>query len=887
MTIKEKILSVFSLLKGMIERKVNRNELAATFSADKTYKVGEMVVYDDVVYRCTNEHSGAWIGSDFEKSTIDESVRANCEIASKTSTAFTEWKDGENVSAGKGSEAGASSSESKTTGCVAIGVNASASEDDSVSIGTGAKSHGKGTLNFAADDIEKVFLGDVSLAKSGLSGSMKVVDVKNYATLQPSTMSRFSIPADLTKETDLMFMLEKPSRGKKSEYSLVVDTYSLSEESRKPVYFCLPVNPENVSFSVYGSANLFQKKTYVYDIEAFEADEYGSYAVNITRSEGSEPIGAESIFDNGSRVTVVGNCMGRQWIADENGKLSDDAPFEGWECTTDTSLIIHATTKSLVDRVFVDWGDGTLESIDVEPGKGIDFSHTFNFNSSSFSSDALLDAFRDVEVKLSDSLSAINGLVVTGTGYGSGFKVGKSVEDIDNICRYDGDPTSFFRSSTFQNSFFEHDIEAGTPHSRFYVEFTNASSGGKLKTMRSAFKGVELGDRAVETVGWSIASIPSSVIDMSSAFANTTRLCSYEDLGWNDNLNGGKSTVRFEEYTPPSGLDLQSVTGKAEGLGLVMDEAFRGANWINHAIIPPHAVSAVRAFAEVVCIDGNNDDHINANNVGNGFVGLAIDMPDSDSYVFNLDTTEAFANVKSVYTVNGSNREYWPETGHGYGIYWRTDISLVSQRLSCAEGMFRNSVITTKSWAVDSDSFCIVGCPEGASFKNMFEGVVFNNDESNVTVVFADTYGNSPNATPLPSVYGKLSRNTNLRLNLRDMTGMFKNVKRLSKVYMKDTGTGEGSEEFYYEVVYPNYDAKFDIWPVNAKVDECYYGCPDLVGFSSNLDWYTAYEPSEITSGWDDKFLMPARITSHANCVYESGLETYFTSDWGGTKTAE
>lgn len=75
MTLKQKVLSVFELVRGLIGKKAARTELAAEFSAYEKYEVGRLVVYEDELYRCVTAHTGIWNKSNFEKATVDSALQ--------------------------------------------------------------------------------------------------------------------------------------------------------------------------------------------------------------------------------------------------------------------------------------------------------------------------------------------------------------------------------------------------------------------------------------------------------------------------------------------------------------------------------------------------------------------------------------------------------------------------------------------------------------------------------------------------------------------------------------------------------------------------------------------------------------------------------------------
>ena len=50
--------------------KANQITIAPTFSAETAYEAGELVYYNGLTYRCTNDHEGAWDAADFAATTI-------------------------------------------------------------------------------------------------------------------------------------------------------------------------------------------------------------------------------------------------------------------------------------------------------------------------------------------------------------------------------------------------------------------------------------------------------------------------------------------------------------------------------------------------------------------------------------------------------------------------------------------------------------------------------------------------------------------------------------------------------------------------------------------------------------------------------------------------
>ena len=79
MTLYQKIISVFGMLRTSIDRRAEKSELAPDFSDSSSYAVGRFVYRNDVLYRCTVAHEGAWDSSHFTTTTIDEALSLKSE----------------------------------------------------------------------------------------------------------------------------------------------------------------------------------------------------------------------------------------------------------------------------------------------------------------------------------------------------------------------------------------------------------------------------------------------------------------------------------------------------------------------------------------------------------------------------------------------------------------------------------------------------------------------------------------------------------------------------------------------------------------------------------------------------------------------------------------
>ena len=61
---------VTSAMNEALDGKADYADLAGAFSAEISYSAGDLVIYNGIVYRCTNDHTGAWDADDFSATTI-------------------------------------------------------------------------------------------------------------------------------------------------------------------------------------------------------------------------------------------------------------------------------------------------------------------------------------------------------------------------------------------------------------------------------------------------------------------------------------------------------------------------------------------------------------------------------------------------------------------------------------------------------------------------------------------------------------------------------------------------------------------------------------------------------------------------------------------------
>lgn len=65
-----KIISVYGMIRNMINQKAAKTDIAPQFSPGSSYTPGTLVIYDNLLYLCTESHSGAWDPAHFERTTL-------------------------------------------------------------------------------------------------------------------------------------------------------------------------------------------------------------------------------------------------------------------------------------------------------------------------------------------------------------------------------------------------------------------------------------------------------------------------------------------------------------------------------------------------------------------------------------------------------------------------------------------------------------------------------------------------------------------------------------------------------------------------------------------------------------------------------------------------
>lgn len=65
------------------DTKADLTDLATPFNSETSYTAGDLVIYNGIIYRCTNDHTGDWDADDFSATTIGAELNAiNSNISS-------------------------------------------------------------------------------------------------------------------------------------------------------------------------------------------------------------------------------------------------------------------------------------------------------------------------------------------------------------------------------------------------------------------------------------------------------------------------------------------------------------------------------------------------------------------------------------------------------------------------------------------------------------------------------------------------------------------------------------------------------------------------------------------------------------------------------------
>ena len=80
------------------ETKADYADIAGAFSAETAYTAGDLVIYNGIIYRCTNDHTGDWDADDFSATTIGAELNSiSSNLSSKCTVATYNMSGGQAV----------------------------------------------------------------------------------------------------------------------------------------------------------------------------------------------------------------------------------------------------------------------------------------------------------------------------------------------------------------------------------------------------------------------------------------------------------------------------------------------------------------------------------------------------------------------------------------------------------------------------------------------------------------------------------------------------------------------------------------------------------------------------------------------------------------------
>lgn len=83
--------NVSAAMTAALAGKADYADIAGAFSAETSYTAGDLVIYNGIIYRCTNDHTGEWDADDFSATTIGAELNAiNSKLNSNVKTATVE-----------------------------------------------------------------------------------------------------------------------------------------------------------------------------------------------------------------------------------------------------------------------------------------------------------------------------------------------------------------------------------------------------------------------------------------------------------------------------------------------------------------------------------------------------------------------------------------------------------------------------------------------------------------------------------------------------------------------------------------------------------------------------------------------------------------------------
>ena len=72
--VKTSVAGLATDVSNLNDNKANQITIAPFFSAETAYEVGDLVYYNGLTYRCTNDHDGEWDADDFAATTISNEL---------------------------------------------------------------------------------------------------------------------------------------------------------------------------------------------------------------------------------------------------------------------------------------------------------------------------------------------------------------------------------------------------------------------------------------------------------------------------------------------------------------------------------------------------------------------------------------------------------------------------------------------------------------------------------------------------------------------------------------------------------------------------------------------------------------------------------------------
>ena len=78
MTIYQKALNVYGMLRAAIDSRMSKYDIASQFDSGVRYSSGDLVIYQDRIYECLSEHYGDWgNGEDFVRATLSDALKSS------------------------------------------------------------------------------------------------------------------------------------------------------------------------------------------------------------------------------------------------------------------------------------------------------------------------------------------------------------------------------------------------------------------------------------------------------------------------------------------------------------------------------------------------------------------------------------------------------------------------------------------------------------------------------------------------------------------------------------------------------------------------------------------------------------------------------------------